>query len=195
MPPKGKFAGTSGKGRKKGSGGFTPQQKQLINHYFSPDVNFVKRTACRLAGYAPSVYMHNPNAIFNLPHVKAEIERRVEDMNQRFAVDRDWVNRKMVLLAEAAPAAIMAKLAENGNDLSKLTPEELYQLGEVKRKDGLEGSGRGATPYTEMTVKSESRLVALQSLAKLHDLNKEKAAASSVSVVAILQAGRNRTGK
>lgn len=175
--------------------GLSPIHHRVLEWYFHPSINFNKRQSLLKAGYSNSTASTQAKAVFDREDMKAAIKARLEQESGRFKIDRKWISDHLALLATANTAHILNKLKENQYDLSCLTPEEQYQLAELKERRYTEGRGEDATPVVEIAVKGENRTVALQSLAKLHGLNEEKADGAVVNVVNILAAGRNRLKK
>lgn len=175
--------------------GLSPLHHRVLEWYFHPSVNFVKGTALMKAGYSRSTATTAAKAIFNRPDMVKAIKERLEQESGRFKIDRKWISDHYALLATAAPATILAKLKEYGGDISQLSPEEQYQLAEIKERHYMDGRGEDAVPVVETTVKSENRTVALQSLAKLHGLNQEKPEGVTIKIEDVLAAGRNRIKK
>lgn len=175
--------------------GLSPIHHRVLEWYFHPSINFNKRQALLKAGYSNSTASTQAKAIFDREDVKKAIKERLEQESGRFKIDRKWISDHLALLATANTAGILAKLKENGYDLNCLSPEEQYQLAELKERNFMEGRGEDAKPVVEIAVKGENRTAALQSLAKLHGLNEEKPADGTLSIVDILAAGRNRIKK
>lgn len=174
----------------------TERQNALVHWYFHPSIKKVKRKALVAAGYSKSTAEANPMSVFEHPSVAAAIKEREDELNQRFAIDADWISRKGMLLAEANIGEILEKLAKNDNDISCLTVEEKYQLAELSQETFTMGRGKDAVPVKKLKIKAESRLKALDGLAKLHGLNKEVATVNvGLTVVEILQRGRARVKK
>jgi phage terminase small subunit len=168
------------------------QQKALVDWYFHPEVRFVKREAMRRAGYAESTACNNPTKIFTHPSVAAAIEQRHEDRKIALAVDANYITERLMWLADANIAKILKKLQDNGGNLDALTWVEQYQISEFKVKHYMMGRGEDAIPVTETSVKAESRRGALDSMAKLHGLNKEKEDGQKQTTVQIIMSGRHR---
>ncbi len=164
--------------------------QRVLNWYFHPSVNLSKMKALLMAGYSESTARTQAKSVFEREDMKRAIAQRMEAENLRFAVDRDWIRKHYVMLATAMPAQIMLKLDENNGDMNCLTPEELYQIGEIKERTYMQGRGEDAVPVTERTFKAENRTVALGSLAKLEGLNLEKPPETTVNIVEILNQGR-----
>lgn len=174
----------------------TERQKALIHWYFHPSIHKVKRKALEAAGYSTSTATANPMAIFNHPSVAAAIAEQEEELNQRFHIDAEWLSRKAKILVEANMGEILEKLNANEGDVSCLSAEEKYQLSELTQETFTMGRGKDAVPVKKLKLKAESRLKGIDTLAKLHGLNKEVATVNvGLTVVEILQRGRSRVKK
>lgn len=179
------------------------QHQRVVDWYFHPDVNFVKKEALLRAGYSLAVARSNPMSVFNLPHVARAIQERLDDHNAKFKVDRNWLTQRRMLLANANITAIVDKLQKDMAerslsdwDVSILTWDEQYVLREHTTKEYKEGRGENAKRVVERKVKGESPHVHLEGLARLHGLNQDKLEVTGgLTVAELLQRGRNRMKK
>lgn len=179
------------------------KQQAVVDWYFHPEVNFVKKEALLRAGYASTTAKSNPMSVFTLPSVARAIEERLADHKLRFNVDRDWITQRRMILANANITGIVAKLEKDAQerglhewDLSILTWEEQYALREMKTRTYKEGRGANAETVVERTVKGESPHPHLEGLARLHGLNQDSLKVTGgLTVVELLQNARKRMKK
>lgn len=181
-------------------GGIQPRVMEVINHYFAN--GFHQREAMIAAGYAESTARLDQWRVFGRPDVKAEIERRMKLLTDKSEIDGDWLMRKLKLLIEGNPGAIVAKLEAHGNDINCLSDEEWFVLGgvEITRTEILSGHKKDGTPVfgieTKVKVKPEGKNQMIVTALKKLGLFKDSVEVTlQEDLTAALMAGRQRAAK
>ena len=79
---------------------FTKKQRACIDHYL---VNFKQVDAYKAAGYSPrgnkGTHSKNSSLFFNLPKVKAEIQRRITELESRSRINCLRIEREIEKIA------------------------------------------------------------------------------------------------
>lgn len=177
----------------KGANGLSPLHNKVVHEYFLN--GFSQKKALLSAGYSLCTAETNSDQIFKREDVQREIQRRLRQIEQRQELTAEWIKQRLMDLADANIGSILMKLENTGNDLSMLTERERYQLNEFVRKTYVEGKGDEAIPVYETKIKAESRKGALDSLARIEGLFKDKVEVVGKSVADLLMEGRKRVNQ
>jgi phage terminase small subunit len=179
-------------------GGLSPKILDVLAHYFTN--GYHQKEAMLSAGYAESTASTAQFQIFGRPDVKAEIERRLKELNAAAQVDADWLMRRLKIMIEASPGDILRKLAANDHDLNCLNDEELYALDEITEKNSTtleynqDTDSMERLPVKEIKIKLAGRNTAIVTAMRKLGLFKEvDADAVAGSIVERLNAARART--
>ena len=150
----------------------SPRHREVVDYYFGAS-NFNKTDAIRRAGYA---HPNKNNAIFNVPAVVAEVERRHELVRERYEVNYDRVVGELARIAFSSPLDFW-EVDEDGKatiDLMNADADSLRAVGELKVRTYTEGRGEDARVVTETTLKPWNKNAALDSLMRHAGLSREK---------------------
>jgi hypothetical protein len=154
-----------------------------------------QKAAMLEAGYSPSYADTKSTQFFSREVIQEEINRRRQDALRKSKVNEDWIVQRLVAIAEASPGNLIAFDADGLPiiDYSKLTPELKQAIGGLDIKHGTEGRGKYARPKTEIKIRTESQLRALELLMKYKGMLTEKVEISGdEDIVERLRRGRQR---
>lgn len=159
-----------------------------VNAYMS---GMTKGEALLEAGYSKK---SGVSVVFDRPDVCHEIERLTERVMAKYEVDREWVTEQLVDIATAGVTlAKFKKITEDGKlnwDFSGATEAELALIDSLTVENYPVNQGGG---FKSMKITIPSRQSALDSLCRIHGLNKDKLdVTGELSLVERLQRGRER---
>jgi hypothetical protein len=178
-----------GRGRAKNPPGIHPRHLKVIDAY--EKLNFSsQRAALLMCGYSESTATTGASSVFLRPDVREEIEKRKERRRKKLEVNEDLLVQRLGWLITANPGEIIQKLRENDYDLSVLTEEEKYAVGELAQID----TSTDNTTTTRYKVKLESALAAIDKMMRKLGLYKDKVEHTmpGMSIVELLEQGRQR---
>ncbi len=133
------------------------------------------------------------NSVFSREDVKHEIERRQNEVVEKYDVGQEWVVERLIRIVESGTIlSKFMKVDDEGQldwDFTGATPQELALIEELAVKSTISGG-------YEMKVGTPGRQRALDSLCRVLGFNKDKLdLTGSVSLVERLQRGRGRVRK
>jgi len=167
------------------------KHKALVRHFFECDFN--KREACRRAGY-PISYT---SEVFKHPDVLDEIARRRSKTTEQFELSREWIVKRLMMLADSnLMLAKFKRIDEDGDlywDFTGATPEELAVIQEITTDFYVEGKGPDARKIKKVKIKVSDPKAALDSLARIQGIyNDTVKVEGQVDIIQKLQARRNK---
>lgn len=150
-----------------------------------------KRQAMRDAGFAETTACSNPQSVFARPEVQIEIQVRKIAQGVRTELTKEYIQERMLAIAEFNGGDVAAVLAKNGGDLEALTDDQLAGLSvEVQTTTDHEGNEARLTKV-KPAVSDSTRLSALRELGKLNGHYVEKVEVSGeVSLIDRIQKAR-----
>lgn len=169
----------------------SPRHRDLLDNYYGP-ARLVKTEALRMSGYA------NPNKqlrLFDLPAVRAEMERREAENRTRYNLSYENVMTELAKIAFSNPLDYM-DLDEDGGvvlRLNKATAHEFGAIGTIRieERDIHDRDGNVVEVKRKITVDPWNKVAALESLIKHAGLSKEKRDGMD-TLLDRLRAGRGR---
>jgi phage terminase small subunit len=150
------------------------RHRKVIDNYL---IHADKRKALRDNGYSETTVVGNPNAIFNLPSVKNELERRVKRMTDKAELTDDWIINRLMDIADAN-IGDMIEVDTQGlpsYNFNKLTPAIRRAISSVDVNVETAGRGPNAKPVYKIKVKPADKLRAIEMLMKYKGMLTEKA--------------------
>lgn len=166
------------------------ERHQLAINYFLQGMN--KKEALQKAGYKYSA--ERPTAVFNIPEVKAELERRMKEMVDRANISEDWIVDKLVTIINAEVGEVVKVVdGKLTVDYSLLSDNTRKAISDISVEEYKSGRGAGAVPVTKVKVKMDDRLRALELLMRYKGMFKDRVEVSvEEGVLERLQKARNR---
>lgn len=136
--------------------------------------------------------------MFNLPEVKAEIERRMKKMAEKAELTEGWVIERLMRIADAGNIlAPYKKTQADGTimwDFTDASPDALALLNEISVDFYTDGRGDDAREVKKFKVAITEPKAALDSLARKLNMFKDSVEISH-NVTDRLAAGRERVRK
>lgn len=173
----------------------TEKHRAAVNNYMK---GMSKKDSLFHAGYTNSYSKTRAAAVFGRDDVKQEVARLQEAASKKSKVTTDWVVDRLRAIADSNLGDIL-EWDEAGVpklDYSRMSDDMKYALGSVKLRNYKMGRGDDATPMTEMTVELQSKLKALELLARHLGLFDDKLTINMEDdMIEKLRQGRNRAGK
>ena len=175
--------------------------RSVVDEYFKNGCVSMRR-ALIAAGYAQNTAVHTPHMIFGRDDVKAEIERRHAAHEKKAQVTEERIIAEMAKLAFTNMGDLL-EVNEDGTaymDFNKLTPDMKAAVAEFqveqyeeKQASGEEDGSFVSVPVKKSRVKFASKQAALDSLARIKGMYRDKVEVSHVgSLVERIQAARKR---
>ncbi len=174
------------------------KQHRLVTEYLGN--GYHKRNAILAAGYSSVTATHNAKELFDHPAVVREIAKRNEGLAKDTQLDRGWIIRRMMDLAEAnIKLAQYKKVDKNGQlywDFTGAGQDELKLVTGLATDIVNMGKGDDAMKVFKMKIDTTDPLAVLNSLARIEGLFNDKLEVKGEqSIVEILQEGRRRTAE
>lgn len=168
----------------------------MVDFYFTNGFN--KKQALISAGYAEGTAHSISNRVFDLPQVKQEIEKRMDDLAKKAGVSAQWVVDHLVAIANSGyTLAPYKKVQEDGSLMLDLTgaPPEVLALIDVAVDHYVEtGDNYREVKKSKMSVPESKG--ALDSLARHLGMFKDSVDVNhTMSVTDRLMKGRERVRK
>ncbi len=174
----------------------TDKQFKMVAEYFRNGYN--KEKAMLAAGYAESTARNYQHATFAHACVQAEIRKWRKSLHDEANLDRGWIIRRYMALADAA--AVLAqykKVDPNGQlywDFKGATEEELKLVNGLTTDTYSDGRGEFAREVKKMKIDISDPVSVLNSLARIEGLFNDKLhIEGEASITDILQEGRKRS--
>ena len=166
-----------------------------MDFYFTNGFN--KKQACISAGYAEGTAHSISNRVFNLPQVKQEIDKRMDDLAKKAGVSAEWVVDHLVAIANSGHTlAPYKKVQEDGSilwDFTGASEEALALLNEISVDYYTDGRGDEAREVKKFKVGVTEPKAALDSLARHLGMFKDSVDVNhTMSVTDRLMKGRER---
>lgn len=182
-------------GKRYVDGVLNPQQARAVEEFFKN--NGKQEEALLAAGYSPKTAKHCPHSVFSHPAVRAEIERRRRLAMEKAEITEEWVLRKLAKLANAPEIlAKFRKVSKDGMlyyDFRGATEAEIAVITELSIDTYMDGKGDDAREVKKMKVGITDPKAALDSIARILGLNKDKVSHDvEINLVERLHAGRKR---
>lgn len=173
-----------------------PQHKKVVDGYMR---GLTKKAAMLEAGYSDSTATTRPSDVFGREDVKNEIQRRGNLSAVRSDIDLDWIVSRLKDIADANIGDALNIYSDGSAriDLNKLTPELKRAMSKFSSDVYTEGRGPNSQDITKMKVDFGDKIKALDMLARILGLSKEKQnieISVEEDAVAALMRGRSRSG-
>lgn len=172
--------------------GLKPQHMKAVNFYMK---GYSEKEALLRAGFSESVANTNPRQVFGRDDVEKEIKRRLDRMREDNKLSEDWIVERLMQIAGANIGDLLV-MDDEGSlkiDYSKLTPAMKAAIGGVEINELKEGRGPKAVPKTQVKIKMNDKLRALEMLMKILGLDRTKVEVSAEdALIEKLIQGRNR---
>ncbi len=176
-------------------GWLSPRYTEVINNYFLNGFDKIKAVHST-KGYSQKTNGGSIEYIFSHPDVVEEIEKRRQEIANKFELNIDWIISRYMKIADANLGSIMMKLEESGFNLSVLTEDERYALSEFSVKYIEHQHNGDITRIKVAKVKKQDSKGALDSLARHLGMFDDKVTVKGeVTLVDRIQKGRKRLGK
>lgn len=170
----------------KPAGELSDKMRLVIDHYFLHNCRS-KGDAMEAGGYSRK----DGGRFFSMPQVVDEMARRQAELRERYNLTEDWVIKRLMDVADGNFGDILVKLKNNGWDLSSLTMEERYVLGEYSEEGVMMGRGEAAVEGLKRKIKSRDPMPALIALSRKLGLFQDKVHITGAeALVERLQKGR-----
>jgi phage terminase small subunit len=172
------------------------QHRAVIDAYFANGC-VSQRRALRECGYAETTAVGNPHSVFQRDDVRAEIDRRHKLQSRRRDITEDNIKAEYAKVAFASLGDLL-EVNEDGSaylDMAKITEDQKAALAEyqVESYTDKEDGGEGVK-VKKSRIKFHSKLAALDSLARIMGMFKDKVEVSgTMSLVERIAKARERT--
>lgn len=158
-----------------------------------------KKEALIKAGYSRDSVHVAIGMVFSRQDVLAEIDRQREKMlgRSKGIVDRIKDELAKVAFFNLGDVLEVTKEGELVFNFEEATMDDMAALGEVTVETRMEGRGKDRTPVRKIKVKPLSKLEALGTLCRIHNMLNDTAVTVNVNGQSLeerLQAGRKRVG-
>lgn len=174
-----------------------PKEYLAITNYIENGNNMTQ--AMLDAGYAFYYSTTQQHVFFDRPCIRQAVTAMMEAQKDKWKLSDDWVNRRLMALADANPLKILEKLEANGGDISCLTEMEKYAVSEIVTEvtktivAGDEEEPLVTEVETKRKLKAEPRKGVLDSLARIRGMFQDKLVVEEGRTLAErLQQGRKR---
>lgn len=154
-----------------------------------------KTSAIKEAGYRENIHINDTRFIFGREDVRAYITEERKKMAERNKVDQDWIMQRLISIADANVADLI-EIGEDGvpyMDYSKLSADMKRAISGVTIDEINIGRGPKAEKVRRIKITTNDRLRALEMIAKILDIYREKLhITSDDDMIRRLQKGRER---
>jgi phage terminase small subunit len=152
--------------------GLNPQQRRFVDNYC---ISFKAKEAAIKAGYSVKTAAVIGHGLLNRPNIAAEIQRRQAALRAKFDVSEEKIIREAAYIAFSNMEDFMRADKDGAPllDFSRLTHEQAAALGEVSIEEFKDGRS-DRRQVRRIKFKKESKIAALELLAKIMGLSKER---------------------
>lgn len=177
--------------------GVKDRYKRLVHFYFMSDFN--KKEAMKKAGYK-SKSKGRVQELFSHPFVIAEIERQRQRVEKKYELTRDWIVKRLMVLADSnIVLGKFKKVNEDGSlywDFSGATEAELGVINGISTDIYTEGRGLSKRKVKKFGLVITDPKAALDSLARIQGLfNDKMTVQGELSIMERLSKGRERVSE
>ena len=173
-----------------------PKQMLVLDHWFADNCGN-KSAAMKKAGYSEKTALHRAHAVFDHPHVVAEIEKRQAELRSNNELTLQWVIDRLKDIASTperlAKYIIVTDDGKLDWDFTNASLADLTLLNDIAVECYLEGRGEGARGIKRFRIGRADQKGALDSLARiLGAFNDSVTIKGELTMVERLHAGRAR---
>ena len=176
----------------------TDKMYRAVAEYF--DNGYNKTQALLAAGYSPKTAKHAAYMIFNNPAVVAEIKRRQILLDSTSQLDKEWIVKRLMDLAESHK--VINKYIEVDDDgalrwnFTGATEAELKYIRGLSLDFYTDGKGDFAREVKKFKIDNTNPLTVLKTLARIEGLFQDRLKLEGDDgVVEALQAARKRANR
>ena len=176
----------------------TDKMYRVVVEYF--DNGFSKTKALLAAGYSKNTAEHAAFTVFDHPAVVAEIKRRHAQLDSTSQLNKEWIVRRLMDLAEShAVINQFMKVSDDGSlfwDFTGATEKELKYIRGLALDFYTDGKGDFAREVKKFKIDTADPLSVLQTLARIEGLFADRLKLEGDDgVVEALQAARKRANR
>lgn len=185
-----------GKEQSRPDKGLSAAHLAVVNAYFKNGCRS-KRQALKDAGYRTSTAEGNPASVFRHPMVQAEIARRLASQERRAEITAERIEQAYADIAFIETGDFL-EIDEDGSvwvDLSAMDHQQKRAIKHIYTEDVREGRGEDGRTIVKTRIEFYDRLKALDALAKIKGMMKEKVELSGPDLVALMSEGRRAARK